>query len=113
MSATMWPHSHLDRAGQFRLLFGYVMECMAPRRGCGRFIRSVVGVEVKLLVSFGLVLHRDTKPSLYEGQVACVHNPTNNRPWSRHTHQAASVRLSMHGAGTPVVHPGEADVVRS
>ena len=67
----------------------------------GWFIRSVVGVEVKLLVSLRVVLHRDTKPSHCEGQVACVYNLTNNRPWSRHTHQAASVRFPTHGAGTP------------
>jgi hypothetical protein len=29
-----------------------------------------------------------------------VCNPTNNRPWSRHTHQTASIGLGAHSGGT-------------
>jgi hypothetical protein len=46
----------------------------------GWFTRSLVGVAVKLLGSFGLVLHRDTKPSLCEGRWhVCITRPITGR----------------------------------
>jgi hypothetical protein len=90
-------HADLDRTGAISPFIWWRDEVYGAEEGISAVHRETVGVWIKPLASFGLALHRNTKPSLCEGQVACVYNPTNNRPWSRHTHQAASVGSRVHG----------------